>query len=166
MFSDSPSKIKRFLDTLLRDEPIKEQMEEMINSSLIEENDWRYCFINYPELFSKMSKNHLRLYFSKYPKDRILLVSNKWTNGYNMDLYLSTLSIELEKKGITAITYHEIGTDGDIWLQHDEAEIRYESGQFMIKYKENNYVTKTEKHITEAVDLMLDIFPQTSKKKK
>lgn len=166
LFSDSPSKIKRFLDTLLLDEPIKEQMEEMINSSLIEENDWRYCFINYPELFSKMSKNHLRLYFSKYPKDRILLVSNKWTNGYNMDLYLSTLSIELEKKGITAITYHEIGTDGDIWLQHDEAEIRYESGQFMIKYKENNYVTKTEKHITEAVDLMLDIFPQTSKKKK
>lgn len=72
----------------------------------------------------------------------------------------------LKKKGITAITYHEIGTDGDIWLQHDEAEIRYESGQFMIKYKENNYVTKTEKHITEAVDLMLDIFPQTSKKKK
>ena len=73
LFSDSPSKIKRFLDTLLLDEPIKEQMEEMINSSLIEENDWRYCFINYPELFSKMSKNHLRLYFSKYPKDRILL---------------------------------------------------------------------------------------------
>lgn len=166
LFSDSPSKIKRFLDTLLLDEPIKEQMEEMINSSLIEENDWRYCFINYPELFSKMSKNHLRLYFSKNPKDRILLVSNKWTNGYNTDLYLSTLSIELEKKGITAIPYQEIGTDGDIWLQHDEAEIRYESGQFMIKYKENNYVTKTEKLITEAVDLMLDIFPQTSKKKK
>lgn len=166
LFSDSPSKIKEFLDTLLLDMPIKEQMEEMINSSSIEENDWRYCFINYPELFSKMSKNHLRLYFSKYPKDRILLVSNKWTNGYNLDLYLSTLSIELQKKGISTTTWHEIGTDGDIWLQYDEAKIRYESGHFNIKYKENNYGTNTEKNITEAVDLMLDIFPQTSNNRK
>ncbi len=166
LFSDSPSKIKEFLDTLLLDMPIKEQMEEMINSSSIEENDWRYCFINYPELFSKMSKNHLRLYFSKYPKDRILLVSNKWTNGYNLDLYLSTLSIELQKKGISTTTYHEIGTDGDIWLQYDEAKIRYESGHFNIKYKENNYGTNTEKNIMEAVDLMLDIFPQTSNNRK
>lgn len=166
LFSDSPSKIKEFLDTLLLDMPIKEQMEEMINSSSIEENDWRYCFINYPELFSKMSKNHLRLYFSKYPKDRILLVSNKWTNGYNLDLYLSTLSIELQKKGISTTTCHEIGTDGDIWLQYDEAKIRYESGHFNIKYKENNYGTNTEKNIMEAVDLMLDIFPQTSNNRK
>lgn len=161
LFSDSPSKINEFLDTLLLNERIKEQMEEMINSSLIEENDWRYCFINYPELFSRMSKNHLRLYFSKYPKERILLVSNKRTNGYNLDLYLSSLSIELQKMGITSTTRNEIGTDGDIWLEYGDAKIRYESEHFTIKYKENTYVTNTEKNITEAVDIMLDLFPQT-----
>lgn len=161
LFSDEPVKVKQFLDSLSLNKDFKEQMLEIVSLSSIEENDWRYCLINYPELFSEMSKNHLRLYFSKSPKERVLLVSNKWTNGYNLDLYLSTLSIELRNKGIQTTTWHEIGTDGDIWLEINGVKIRYESGTFIINYEERDYITTTEKNITEALDYIIDMFPQT-----
>ncbi|WP_100064982.1 DUF262 domain-containing protein [Miniphocaeibacter massiliensis] len=158
LFSDEPAKVKDFLDKISIKKNLKEQMLDILNSSIIGQNDWRYCLIRHSGLFDKMSKNHLRLFDSG---KRILLVPNKWTNGYNLDLYLSTLDIELKKNGIITTLRHEIGTYGDIWLEYNDVEIRYKSGSYKISSQKDTFITKTGDLITEALEYMADMFPLT-----
>lgn len=77
--------------------PIEEQLKKIIkkNSAKIGQNDWRYCIINYPDNIIKMNRQHLRM---RTDTNGVwYMVPGKMSNGYNYDLYLNTIILEIRK---------------------------------------------------------------------
>ncbi len=145
LFSDYPNKIQGLLDALDTQADIETQLKEIVSASKVEQNDWRYCFIKYPQIFSYMSVSHLRI--SKRD-ERILVIQKKSTSGYNIDLYLTALSIALNAKGVeNQQRAEEQGAKAKIFLDlmkdgKEVYQIEYVSGKFILKsktkYKLNN----------------------------
>lgn len=67
--------------------------------------------------------------------NKILLVPNKATNGFNYDLYLSALNEELKLSGISSDkeSYRWQGTEGNIILSVDDQFVSYSDSKFIVK---------------------------------
>jgi len=65
LFSRCGEIVKRLLDTIDVDADIDEQLKTLVKNSDVPQNDWRYCFIQYPALFGLMSLSHLRMRYDK-----------------------------------------------------------------------------------------------------
>lgn len=149
LFADYPDRVKLLLDDLDVAEDFELQLNDIVSKSSVTEDDWRYCFINYPSLFDEMSISHLRL---RFIEKRKLIVSKLSTNGYNSDLYLATLKAKLETLDIDSDQYQDAqGTYADLWLEVGDYVVRYDADKYIVtKDDEVVFEVKSEKMIDET----------------
>ncbi|MDE7365477.1 MAG: DUF262 domain-containing protein, partial [Ruminococcus sp.] len=102
LFSKHGEIVKSLLDSLDSSRNLQDQLNQIIQNSTVPQNDWRYCFIKHPTLFSDMKPAHLRIFENYY---EMLLIPNKSSSGKNYSLYLQTLQIYLNKAGIYNYNY-------------------------------------------------------------
>lgn len=142
LFSKCGNLTTQLLDRLDSRGDINVQLHEIVDNHQVEENDWRICFIKYPELFKWMSISHLRL---RNMSEEMHMIRNKWANGYNYNLFLSALSLELKSRGITSRFDEEFGT----YIEHElfvkDYVIKHKCSQFIISSgdRDNQYNTNT-----------------------
>ena len=153
LFSSNNKVVKALLDSLVLSDDIDKQLKKIIQSSIIPQTDWRYCFIKLPSLFKAeiMSVAHLRL---RNVYGEWIIVRRKSSNGYNNGLYETSLGKILAQKNIQAWCDGEIGTEGDRYLCTNDYYIRYKKGSFVISDASDNSIvfkTEGEKPFSEAV---------------
>jgi len=153
LFSGRSEIVKKLLDTLDLNNPIEEQLHIIINNSNVYKNDWRYCFIKFPILFSYMSDSHLRL---RYTDDEIIIVRNKSSTGFNYGVFLTALHELLNQKGIRTTFRGDLGTWAYRYLTINQFNVRFKKGKFIITDTTNNseFETKTDDPLTEASEYL------------
>ena len=126
LFSQNGLFIKKLINVINNTESVEEQLNIIISKSKILQNDWRYCLINYVELFEKMSNNHLRM--CNNGKEE-LLIRNKQSNGINYSLYLEALKINLNNTGIIEgiNEFSDFGAYGDRYIVIENHKIRFKN---------------------------------------
>lgn len=156
LFANCGTIVKQLLCVLDPTKDIKLQLEEIINKSTILGNDWRYCFIHYPQLFKWMSVSHLRL---RVLNGEMHIIQNKQANGYNYDLYLSALFEELKGRDIVSLFDAELG----VWVEHclyvKEYSITFSERQYYVKDKTKTTIfnSKSNDPIIETADYIVSI---------
>lgn len=141
LFSDYPDRVKNLLDDLNIEENIEEQLKTIVNNSNVTQDDWRYCFIQYPQIFNKMSRAQLRI---RLLTKRILTISRISSSGYNEDLYLTALALNLKEHGIDSHQYSmRQGTWADIYLDvTEDFQVSFNKNKFIITNKCNDSCEK------------------------
>lgn len=91
--------LQRLLDKL-PNIPLAEDLQKIINA-FFDKNDWRYCFIKYPEMIKACGNKKLIRWFSEF---NILLLGSTTTSGYHKEYYSYSLYVEL--KELKGISYH------------------------------------------------------------
>jgi hypothetical protein len=156
LFSDQNEIVKQLLDTLNSTDPMEEQLKRIVDNSTVPKNDWKYCFINFPDLFSSdwMSKSHLRL---REVDGEFIIVRNKSSSGYNYEVFLSALYDLLNQKGLESDFGGGLGANADRYLFIEPFYVRFKNGQFTIKDATNAevFVTSTEDPLGEVSDFIL-----------
>lgn len=130
LFSSHGETVKALLDAIDLSYPIEGQLEALIHSRIPAQTDWRYCLINYPELFEKMSPSHLRM--CRAPSGE-LLVPNKQSSGNNYSIHLCALEILLKREGIVVEYECEAGAMGERHLSTKDAEITFDGKVYSVK---------------------------------
>ena len=150
LFSNNNPTAKLLLDTIATDDDIGEQLKTIVKNTKIPENDWRYCFVCFPELFGMMSASHLRL---RDIGEEWIIVPNKKSTGHNDSLYAAALKMALNEKGITSTLFSDLGTRCARYLIVNEFQVRYKNGKFVFADSEgvDVFETTTDAPITEAV---------------
>ncbi len=90
-------------------------LEDIINKNKnnVKPTDWRYCFIEYPNLFKCFKLGYYRIReitvdYNGYILKRTLIIPKQEANGVNVDIFLGALKAELIKRG------------KEVKLDHDE----------------------------------------------
>jgi len=170
--SDQKKIVKRLLDTLNLTDPMEDQLKRIVDNSKVHKNDWKYCFINFPDLFSSewMSKSHLRL---REVDGEFMIVKNKWSSGYNYEVFLSALFDLLQQKGLESDFGGDFGARADRYLYVKPFYIRFKNRQFTIKDEADAdiFVTSTDDPLGEVSNFIFStlktrnpMFIQESKK--
>lgn len=154
LFSNCGEIVKQLLDNIIANDDISKQLKSIIQNADIPQNDWRHCFIRYPELFGNMSSSHLRI---RNVGGEWIMVPNQKSTGYNDDLYIATLQKALKIKQINSTHYREQGTWCDRYLSANEYFVRYKKGKYSFTDAEGTimYETETDMPITEAVEYFM-----------
>ncbi|ETI91004.1 MAG: hypothetical protein Q607_CBUC00038G0020 [Clostridium butyricum DORA_1] len=156
LFSRHGEIVKRFLDSLDINKDIKIQLNEIIRNSNIIKNDWRYCFIAFPELFQCMSNSHLRL---REVDGQLIMIPNKASSGYNYDVFLQALKIRLNREKLEATLYAYYGAWGDryLYIESKNIYVRFYKGQFNIRNKDNKtvFISNSNNPIAEVLEYIL-----------
>ena len=149
LFSNHGSIVKKLLDSININDDIKDQLEAMVSKVQLPKNDWRYCFLAFPQILGRMSTSHLRL---RFVDGEILLVSNKSSNGYNYEIFLTALHERLKQQGINSLLEGELGTWADRYLNVRENFVRVKNGKFVITNSTQNIIfeSKADNPIDEA----------------
>lgn len=155
LFSSCGDAAVRLLDTLDvgAGVDVKTQLEQLLALSEVKGDDWRYCFIHYPELFEWMSASHLRL---RSLNGKIHMIQNKWANGYNYDLFLSALCAELRRRGIEPEFDGELGTAVEHCLYVEEYTVSYQEKKYTVRNRKNKkvFLSGAENPISETADFL------------
>jgi len=153
LFSDRNEVVKQLLDTLNLNNSIEEQLKIIVNNSEVPKNNWRYCFINYPGIFSHMSSSYLRL---RNANNEMIIVPNKSSSGYNYDVFLSALAELLKQKGINAIFDGDLGTWGDRFLLINQLFVRFKNDKFIVTDTAKNILFETSSNdpLTEVSEYL------------
>lgn len=112
--SDNREYIKELLDDLDNDILDKMSIEKKLSEIIAnfgDKSDWRYYFIKYDDVINECGSYQL-IYISP-ETDRILLVPNKTTSGYNLEYYTWVIFLELKKKGLKPVYYWSRGRYGE-----------------------------------------------------
>jgi hypothetical protein len=152
LFSENSNIVKKFLDTLKVGKDIELQLKEIKNNVPVPTNNWRYCFIKFPDLFSWMSSTYLRLGCSY---NGIIIVPNISSRGYNYDVFLGALYLSLRQNNIDSYLDGDMGSWGDRYLCVNKMIARFKDNNFIIintSIESTVFETKTEDIITEATD--------------
>lgn len=154
LFSNHGPIVKRLIDTLNLNDDIGSQLKGIVKNSTVLKTDWRDCFIKYPDIFGRMSALHLRL---REANGEMLIVPNKSSNGYNYDVFLSTLHVVLKRQGVEANFEGDLGTWADRFLRVKGFIVRFKGGNFIIKDVTDSVVfeTKTDDPVAEATKYLL-----------
>lgn len=149
LFSNHGVIVKQLLDMLNIDEDIELQLKNIITSSHITQDDWRYCLLEYPFLFKWMSTSHLRL---RQTGAGMLIIPNKSSNGYNYDIFLATLYGLLIRKGLEVRFGGDMGAWADRYLCVKDVYIRFRGSKYIFENINNIIIfeTNTNTPITEA----------------
>lgn len=134
LFSNRAYYVKPLLDSITASEDIEASLTAMIREAEVPRNDWRHCFLEYPNLMLAMSPSHLRLLEAD---GDLLLIANKSSAGYNQQLFLSALDEELVRIGVHSTNYQYRGRtiEGNHHLELDQEKaliVRYSEGVFTI----------------------------------
>lgn len=157
LFSNHGELLKQFLDGLDIDTDIEEQINDMIKKSNVPKNDWRYCFIEYPELFTWMSTSHLRI---RQSSEEVIIIPNKSSSGFNYNVFLSALYLCLKDKEVYSKFWAFYGADGDRWLEitSKNLNVRFKGEKFTITNNKDEdvlFVTKTDDPIQEVLKYII-----------
>lgn len=154
LFSSCGDITKQLLDSLDVKNNIKDQLAKIIQNKEIIGTDWRYCFIQYPELFTWMSVSHLRL---RVLNGEMHIIQNKWANGYNYHLFLSALYLELEGRGIKSEFDGELGTSVTHCLYVKNYKIIFSNGRFSVIGEADDifFKSQSEMPICEVADFIV-----------
>jgi hypothetical protein len=143
---------QNLLDCLLQDntlEDIKEHMQ-------IPENDYRYCFVNHPELFKSMSAQYMRL--GKWDKN-YLIIKNASASCGKIEVFSYTLHLKLKESGKDSeypIRY-DIHWYDDVFVYTPQYAIRYnkKESRFEVCDRSNIsteiFATQTDKPFSEIL---------------
>ncbi len=154
LFSNHGTIVKLLLDSLNLSDDIGKQLKCIVNYSNVLKADWRECFIKYPDIFARMSASHLRL---REVSGEMLIITNKSSNGFNYNVFLSTLYVVLKKQGIEASFEGDLGTWADRFLSAKGFIVRFINGKFIIKDGTGIvvYETITDDPVAEAANYIL-----------
>ena len=140
LFLNDSGFIKEFLDRIDIDKPIENQLNDILESQKanITIDDWRYCFINCPELFEDMSKDFLRI---KHNNNEVIIIRNKSSTGKNLNVYLQYIVHKLNGK-IEFNPDGKLGTDGDRFIKNEKEKIiiKQNANQLQIFDMDNNLI--------------------------
>jgi hypothetical protein len=155
LFSNNGSIVKRLLDDLNFADDVNSQLKIIVENSTVPQNDWRYCFIRFSDLFEWMSMSHLRL---RKINDEAFIIPNKASKGYIYDVFLSGLYMILEQKGISSDFDLNLGTWADHYLSVKEFKIRFKQGKIVVNnaVDEQAFETKTDNPLDEATQYLLN----------
>jgi hypothetical protein len=154
LFSNVGDVVSKLLDKIDVTEELSSQLESIISfhGKTITQNDWRYCFINYPQLFDYMSRAHYRLY--KSDRD-MLMIPNKSSTGKNLSVYLILLKDLLQKQGVEIEYVTDEGRSADSFLLNECVKVSFEKGTYSVEINDsvwkstsNNFIDETVKYIT------------------
>lgn len=150
LFSMCCREVQLLLDDLNINNDLDTQLQAIIDASAVSQNDWRYCFIHYPALFSLMSPHHLRI--RNINSDYIIL-PGKGSNGYNYSIYLEALKQELSVAGIAFQELNGIGTTGYRCLYIKNFSVEYSWDAYIIYDVVGNKIEQTNSNdvITEVL---------------
>lgn len=140
LFSNHGPIVKQLLDLIDLDDDIESQLKDIVKKSTVAKNDWRYCFIKHPGIFTKMSASHLRL---REVSGEMVVIPNKSSNGYNYDVFLLALYKVLKQNGIESYFGGELGTWSDRFLSVKGFFVRFRKGKFILKDETNVVVFET-----------------------
>jgi len=140
LFSNCGRFVITLLDNISDVHNVEKDLKSIISTSTVPQNDWRYCFIAVPELFSRMSASHLRL---RDVDKEMVIVPNKSTNGYSYDVFLTALWEKVQKKYPDAMFQEVLGTWADRYLSMNKLEIRFRDGKFTASDLNGNIVLVT-----------------------
>lgn len=155
LFSNNNQEVKQLLDVLDINKDIEEQLRAIINNSTIPQNDWRYCLIHFPQIFSKMSNSHLRL---RKVEHEFIVIPNKSSSGFNYGLYLCALQNHLDIEHIENTFGGECGATGKRYIEVKNLEVCFSNGEYTAKSKEGSTVvfkTHTSKPIEEILQYLI-----------
>ncbi|MDR1369062.1 MAG: hypothetical protein LBJ72_02875 [Dysgonamonadaceae bacterium] len=152
LFSKNSDIVKKILGTLKAGKDIDVQLEEIKNNVPVPRNDWRYCFIKFPDLFNWMSSSYLRLGHSY---NGIIIVPNISSRGYNYDVFLGALYLSLRQNNIDSYLEGDMGAWGNRYLCVNKMIVIFKDNNFIVtntSIESTVFETKTEDIITEATD--------------
>lgn len=129
LFNEYPERVQKLIELLDENEDYKKQLNEMIKNSDYSQDQWEYCFLNYPEMFDEMKNSHMRSFIYK---NEFVMVKNNSTNGTNKSLYLILLQKLLNKKNIESEYISESGKKGLRLLKAKGCEIKVNNNAFVI----------------------------------
>lgn len=166
LFSECGEITVKLLERVVGTPDIKEALENIIEVNIkeIEQTDWRYCLINYPEMFGLMASYYYRI---RITKDKVLLVWNSRSSGFNYEAFTDALKRELDKRSIYLLYDSQVykgknigkTTDGEYFVIYNGAHNK----RYIIKYVKPCFVitdikdkelfrSKTALPITETAD--------------
>lgn len=155
LFSNHGSAVKELLDNINASKPIEAQLKAIISGKTLDENDWRYCFVNYTDvLFPLMSTSHLRMFENGNEE---LIIPNKQSNGENYSVYLYTLQHLLRKKSIISEYYTELGAYGDRYLIVKGYKVRYKMNKFYIESDSVKWKSSSKNVLSEALTQIMSM---------
>lgn len=144
------SEIKTLLDLYNPHADIRSELQKIIDQFFpkIDKRDWRYCFVNFPELLEPSTRKFsgkllYRLHYT-WDKSELLVVTNVDTRGYNYNIFLLALEALLKRNGRNSefLGGYGIGAQ-DRCLSCNGIKIRFEQGSFKIFDDNNNLVFQT-----------------------
>ncbi|NLG04201.1 MAG: hypothetical protein GX567_10285, partial [Clostridia bacterium] len=155
LFSNHGSAVKELLDNINASKPIEAQLKAIISGKTLDENDWRYCFVNYTDvLFPLMSTSHLRMFENGNEE---LIIPNKQSNGENYSVYLYTLQHLLRKKSIISEYYTELGAYGDRYLIVKGYKVRYKKNKFYIESDSVKWKSSSKNVLSDALTKIMSM---------
>jgi hypothetical protein len=163
LFSNHGAVVRSLLDAIDVGNDIGKQLDGIIAKPTVPTSDWRYCFIKYPELFKSMSVANLRL---RVANKEMLIVPNKFSNGYNRMVFLAALAEALKEKNVETWQNSGQGTWAKHWMRiGDEDEgvyAKYKDGAFTFyrgvedEDSEVLFTTETGNPIDEAAKYVIE----------
>ena len=168
LFSRCGKVTTSFLDEIKLTGDLKNDLQAVIDKHIgqVQQTDWRYCLIAYPELFEYMSPLYYRVrFFAGRNSSNVLLVNNCSSSGYNAEVFTTALKFELKKRGIEskfdAEVYGDAGktTFGDYYIIYNGVHgkmyfIECNGSSFIVSDRQENELFKSisAASITETAD--------------
>lgn len=158
LFSNHGAEVKELLYSIDITKSVEPQLNSIIAKKTINQDDWRYCFVNYTNvLYGLMSSSHLRMCYNNHEE---LIVRNKQSNGENYSVYLYTLKHLLEKDSITSEYYTEFGAYGDRYLMVKDCKVRFKNKKFHIESTSGDWSSTRKDVLDEVVEYIKYVIDQ------
>lgn len=129
LFSNHDDIIGQLLDSIEPTKDIESQLNQIIVNHVISQDDWRYCFVHYPVLFTYMRSSHYRLCEAE---NDMLMIPNKSSTGKNYSLYLTLLQIILMESNVEFEYVTDEGTNSERFLQKDNIKVYFANNCYRI----------------------------------
>lgn len=158
LFSDHGPIVKNLLDTLNFHETFEAQLKKIISSAKLPKTDWRYCFVNYPELLDWMNLQFLR---TRDVDGITIMVPNKESTGKNNEVFASALHIALKEYDIPSYTNVDSGYSQKRYLIVDNLNASFKDRSFTVTNNMDNKVifkSTSDDPIDETVKFIHSIY--------
>jgi hypothetical protein len=153
LFSSHGDIVRKLLDALKLKKNIKDQLDQFVSNSTLQRTDWRYCLVNFPELFNLMSASHLRL---REVQGEMFIIKNKSSNGFSYEIFVAALREVLKRDGIESTFEGNLGTWADRYLCVGKWHVRFKKGYFAVSDLAERiiYETTSNDPITEVAEYL------------
>ena len=157
LFSNHGDTVKKILDLIDESKPLKPQLEKIISKATLQQSDWRYCIVEYPELLK-----HMKQYRMLDINTDTLMVPNLTSSGYNESIFLYTLKLALEKNKKYLSYYYEIGSNAEryLYIENTDLKITYINDEYIVRHKSNTWHSPHPDIIDQTVTYISNIYSE------